>query len=83
MGNDFSYRARILAEAARQVIPPDVLIVEEAGPLLHMGLSTVRAKLHSGAIPGRKVGKRWYIVRTELFRFLTPSHAIPRFEVVK
>ena len=47
-----------------------VLSVEEVAEILGLSLAAVRRLLLRGELPGRKVGKRWRILRAELEHFL-------------
>ncbi len=61
--------------AMRSVALPDV--VDVAGLAWHLGLSEseVRAHLRAGRLPGRKIGRRWFVVRQELMAFLVQSRS--------
>jgi excisionase family DNA binding protein len=60
-----------LVAAARAIALPDVVSVEELAR--HIGLSdaTVRDLIRSGAIPGKKLGRRWFVSREALIRSLS------------
>ena len=49
---------------------PQVLGVEDVASILGLSLAAVRRLLLRGELPGRKVGKRWRILRTRLEAFL-------------
>ncbi len=72
-------RVAALAGAARQVLLPDVLVAEDLARALHVGPGAARAMLRSGAIPARKIGRRWLIARTELLRSLAAPDVTSRF----
>ena len=57
-----------------------ILTVEEAATKLRVKPSTVREYLKRGMIPGRKLGRSWRIVETELDSFLSSSRPIPLSE---
>ncbi len=64
-------RANRVAAAARQILLPDVLAVEDLAPVLHLRPSAIRALIRRGAIPARKLGRRWLVTRAELLRALS------------
>ena len=49
---------------------PQVLAVEDVAEILDLSLAAVRRLLLRGELPGRKVGKRWRILRSRLEEFL-------------
>jgi excisionase family DNA binding protein len=51
----------------------EVLTVEQAAEKLHVKPHTVREYLKRGMIPGRKLGRSWRILDTELEWFLSSS----------
>jgi excisionase family DNA binding protein len=51
----------------------EVLTVEQAASKLHVKPHTVREYLKRGMIPGRKLGRSWRILDTELESFLSGS----------
>ena len=55
----------------------EVLTVEQAARKLHVKPHTVREYLKRGMIPGRKLGRSWRILETELEWFLSSSHPMP------
>jgi len=48
-----------------------ILCVEEVAEKLHVGIVTVRRYLANGQIPGKKLGKRWQVVESDLDAFLS------------
>ena len=58
------------AEALRSVSLPDVSTVQDLARHLRLSESTVRAHLRAGRLPGRRVGRRWFIPRQALLAFL-------------
>lgn len=64
-------RVAALAGAARSILLPDILTVEDLAPVLHLRPSAVRALIRRGAIPARKLGRRWLVARGELLRALS------------
>jgi excisionase family DNA binding protein len=54
-----------------------VLTVEQAAKKLQLKPRTVREYLKHGMIPGRKLGRSWRILETELEWFLSSSHPMP------
>ncbi len=55
----------------------EVLTVEQAAKKLHVSPHTVREYLRHGMIPGRKLGRSWRILETELESFLSSPQPIP------
>lgn len=64
-----------IAAAARSVLLPDVLTVETLAPVLRLSVRGVRALLRSGRLPGRRLGRRWYVARADLLAALSPPDA--------
>ena len=58
------------AAALRSVSLPDVATVESVAHILRVSPSTVRAHLRAGHLPGRKLGRRWYVSRPALLAVL-------------
>ena len=54
-----------------------VLTVEQAAKKLQLKPRTVREYLKHGMIPGRKLGRSWRILDTELEWFLSGSRPVP------
>ena len=61
---------------------PDLCLVEDLAVRLRMSESAVRTHLRSGAIPGRKIGRRWVVDREALLRTLAPGCELPPLRVV-
>jgi hypothetical protein len=68
-------RATALAGAARQLLLPDLLTAEDLGRALHVTPNAARGLLRRGAVPGRKVGRRWFAVRAEVLRLVASGGA--------
>ena len=49
----------------------DILTVEETARILKISPFTVRELLKAGELPGRKVGRQWRILQTDLQAFLS------------
>ena len=47
-----------------------ILTAQEAADLLKVNLQVVRRYLKQGKLPGRKIGKHWRILESELEEFL-------------
>ena len=47
-----------------------ILTAQEAAELLKVNLQVVRRYLQQGKLPGRKIGKHWRILESELEEFL-------------
>lgn len=57
-----------------------LLTVEQAAETLHetVTVASVRRAIRSGALPARKIGKRWYVTPEALERFAScPDRASP------
>lgn len=57
-------------EAVQRGAPPEVLTVEDLALLLRMSPSRVRDHLRTRVLPGRKLGRRWLAVRSEILAAL-------------
>lgn len=55
-----------------------ILTVKEVAEKLHVKPLTVREYLRKGKIPGRKLGKSWRVVESELEQSLTTGRADQR-----
>lgn len=47
-----------------------ILTTTEAAKLLQVSYETCRRHLHAGTLPGRKVGRSWRVVESELRRWI-------------
>jgi len=61
----------ILTDKLRAVSLPDLATAESIALQLGVTPSSVRALFRSGAIPGRKLGRRWVASRVELLASLS------------
>jgi len=52
---------------------PQLLTPEEAAPYLRVSAYTVRQRLKSGELPGRKHGSRWLIRVVDLESYVNPK----------
>lgn len=66
--------------AIRAVALPDILSVEDLARALRVTSSAARMLLRAGRIPGKKLGRRWLVSRSELLRALSP--AVPPFRIL-
>ena len=48
----------------------DVLTLDEAASYLRLHRRTVEAMLLKGTLPGKKIGRQWRILKSELLAFL-------------
>ena len=55
---------------------PEVLTVEQVAEYLQMPVQTVRQHLRTGELPGRKIGKTWRVLRSELDAWLRQPEPI-------
>jgi excisionase family DNA binding protein len=53
---------------------PQLVTPDEAASYLGISPYTVRARLNSGAIPGRKHGARWLIRVVDLAAYVEPNN---------
>ena len=44
-----------------------VLTIKDVAELFHREQSTIRKRMCNGQLPGRKVGRSWYVLESELF----------------
>jgi excisionase family DNA binding protein len=49
---------------------PDMLTVKQAADFLRLNFNTVKRLLGQGKLPGRKVGRQWFIDKDDLKRYL-------------
>ena len=49
---------------------PDVMTVEDAAAYLQMHPETVREKLRTQELPGRKIGRTWRLLKADLDAYL-------------
>lgn len=56
--------------AARRVVMPDVLDVDDVAYWLRCSPALVRSLLKTRRIPGRRVGRRWLVTRAALLRVI-------------
>lgn len=54
-----------------EITPRQVLTVEGVAELLGLNPETVRRLLNKGELPGKRIGRRWYVRRVELEAMLT------------
>ncbi|MBK7203438.1 MAG: helix-turn-helix domain-containing protein [Anaerolineae bacterium] len=59
----------------RRMTEPEVLTVEQVAEYLQMPVQTVRQHLRNRELPGRKVGKTWRVLRSELEAWLRQPEA--------
>jgi len=53
------------------ITPQQVLTVEHVAELLGLNPETVRRLLNKGELPGKRIGRRWYVRRAALLEVLT------------
>ena len=47
--------------------PPEPwLTLQEAAALLRVSTATMHRRLHDGTLPGRRIGRRWLFLRSEI-----------------
>ena len=67
----------VASAALRSISLPDVATVEDLARILRLSRSTIRGHLRAGAIPGRKIGRRWLVSRPALLRWLAEPSSYP------
>jgi excisionase family DNA binding protein len=67
-------RSSALIEATRSVTVPDICSVEDVAHHLKASHGTVCRWLRDGVIPGRKVGRRWFVTREVLLALVQGKH---------
>lgn len=45
-----------------------ILTIKDVAELFHREQSTIRKRMCNGQLPGRKVGRSWYVLESELFK---------------
>jgi excisionase family DNA binding protein len=50
---------------------PEVLQVEQVAAVFGVSQQVARHLLRSGQLPGRRIGRRWYVPRAQLAAFLS------------
>lgn len=73
MKNTVSVKAAGLLD---QLSLPDIVPVERLAEHLRLSRSTVREHLRRGALPGRKIGGRWFVTRRDLLAFLEAPQVV-------
>jgi len=58
------------------MIDDRILTVEQTAALLQINYETCRRYLNAGKIPGRKIGKQWRVVESDLKRFIAEGHSL-------
>ncbi len=58
----------------RQIFLPDLLVIEDLARVLRITPAGVRAALRAGRLPGRRIGKRWFVSRAALLAHLASSN---------
>ena len=54
-----------------------ILTVEQAAELLQVSYETARGWIQTGKIPGRKIGRVWRVLESDLLRFISTGAVIP------
>ena len=49
---------------------PDVMTVDDAAQYMQLDASTIRELLRNGQLPGKKVGRVWRLLKTEIDAYL-------------
>ncbi len=76
------------AAAARRILLPEVLDVQDLAFWLRCSPSFVRALLRAGELPGCRIGRRWLVTRAALLSRLestleTSDRALPQLQLVR
>lgn len=53
------------------LVLPDIISVCELHRHLGLSKSVIRSKFRTGEIPGRKIGRRWFVARRALVELLS------------
>lgn len=61
---------------------PEVMSTRDLACGLELSAQRIRALLRVGVIPGRRVGRRWFVTRDALLRSLAPENARGRLSIV-
>lgn len=64
-----------LVAATRAIALPDVASAADLARHLHLSESAVRGLLRTGVIPGRKLGRKWFVSRQALLSVLAEQEA--------
>lgn len=56
----------------------DILTLDEAAALLSCSIETIRRHLVNKQLPGRKIGKTWYLSRSQIEAFIRGELVMPR-----
>ena len=62
---------------------PEVMSTRDLALGLQFSVRRVRALLCAGVLPGRKVGRRWFVTRDVLLRALSPDNVRGRLSIVE
>lgn len=53
-----------------------ILTTEQVAELLQVHYETARRYIKRGLVPGRKIGRGWRVVESDLKRFIAEGHAL-------
>ena len=65
-----THKNEAAVNALRSLSLPDIVSAERLAHHLNVSPTTVRAHLRRGDLPGRKIGRRWFVSRRDLLGFL-------------
>ena len=63
----------LVTGSVRELLLPDIASVAEVAQHLGISRSVVRRWIRAGVIPGRKLGRRWYVARRELLALFSEA----------
>lgn len=71
------------AAATRAVMLPEILDVSDLSRWLRCSPATSRRLLRDGVVPGKRIGRRWFVTRDALLTKLRPADQRPRPRVLR
>jgi len=55
---------------ANRIVDDEILTIRQVSKLLKLHQRTIYKLVRNGTIPGRRVGKKWRFLRSEIMNFL-------------
>ena len=62
------------------MVDDPILTTEQVAKLLQVHYETARKYIKRGLVPGRKIGRGWRVVESDLRRFISEGHALQQPE---
>jgi excisionase family DNA binding protein len=69
---------RVEVANTSEIVPDEVLTLEEAAAFLKLSTDTVRSRAEEGDLPGRRFGKVWRFARTAVLGWLADGETQKR-----